>query len=357
MVHQQVEKHLPKSITYDTFVALEKNKVQKVELYESKNITVSYCFNKYDKINFKRKNHKIYRALSKKIDNSYDLIHAHSLFTNGVSARRFGKKHEIPYVVTVRSTDLVTFFKKMVHLRKMGIEVLLDAEKIILLSSKSFETLKRYIPRKYIPKIENKIEIVPNGINNFWFENANNESKRIQKDIQLLHVGDISRRKNILQTVRVLEYLNDMSKSHFTLNVVGRVRSKRIFKKIKNKEDINYYGLISKEDLIDIYRRNDILIVPSIKETFGLVYPEAMSQGLPVIYTKNEGFDGQFEDGVVGYAVIPKDTKDISDKILKIIEHYEELSSNALKLYAKFDWTLITKEIVKIYEEVGGQIV
>ena len=29
--------------------------------------------------------------------------------------------------------------------------------------------------------------------------------------------------------------------------------------------------------------------MPSKHETFGLVYAEAMTQGLPVIYTKNEG--------------------------------------------------------------------
>lgn len=40
--------------------------------------------------------------------------------------------------------------------------------------------------------------------------------------------------------------------------------------------------------------------MPSHKETFGLVYAEAMSQGLPIIYTKNQGFDGQFPDGYVG---------------------------------------------------------
>ena len=38
-----------------------------------------------------------------------------------------------------------------------------------------------------------------------------------------------------------------------------------------------------------IYRENDIYVMPSIIETFGLVYAEAMSQGLPVIYTRGQG--------------------------------------------------------------------
>ena len=38
--------------------------------------------------------------------------------------------------------------------------------------------------------------------------------------------------------------------------------------------------------------------LPSHAETFGLVYVEAMSQGLPIIY-EGQGFDKQFQDGEV----------------------------------------------------------
>ena len=43
----------------------------------------------------------------------------------------------------------------------------------------------------------------------------------------------------------------------------------------------------------------------SLGESFGLTYAEAMSQGVPVIYSKGQGFDGQFKEGVVGYHVDP----------------------------------------------------
>jgi glycosyltransferase involved in cell wall biosynthesis len=58
-----------------------------------------------------------------------------------------------------------------------------------------------------------------------------------------------------------------------------------------------------KEKLLNNYRNSDIFIMPSYNETFGLVYIEAMSQGLPIIYTQNEGVDGYFKEGSVGYSV------------------------------------------------------
>ena len=61
--------------------------------------------------------------------------------------------------------------------------------------------------------------------------------------------------------------------------------------------------------------------MPSYTESFGLVYAEAMSQKLPVIYSKGQGFDGQFEEGLVGYHVSPYDVKDIANGILKALEN------------------------------------
>ena len=44
--------------------------------------------------------------------------------------------------------------------------------------------------------------------------------------------------------------------------------------------------------------------MPSITETFGLVYGEALSQGLLIIYTKGQGFDGQIKEKLAGYSDI-----------------------------------------------------
>lgn len=58
--------------------------------------------------------------------------------------------------------------------------------------------------------------------------------------------------------------------------------------------------------------------MPSFTESFGLVYAEAMSQGLPVIYSKGQGFDGQFAEGVVGYHVDAHDPEELCENIIKM---------------------------------------
>lgn len=46
---------------------------------------------------------------------------------------------------------------------------------------------------------------------------------------------------------------------------------------------------MDKTKIIDVYRDSDIFVMPSKFETFGLVYVEALTQGLHLIYTKGQG--------------------------------------------------------------------
>jgi glycosyltransferase involved in cell wall biosynthesis len=74
-------------------------------------------------------------------------------------------------------------------------------------------------------------------------------------------------------------------------------------------------------ELIDIYRANDIFVMPSFTESFGLVYAEAISQGLPVVYSIGQGFDRQFPEGEVGYHADPNSAQSVADAILTYFLH------------------------------------
>jgi len=84
---------------------------------------------------------------------------------------------------------------------------------------------------------------------------------------------------------------------------------------------------------------------------FGLVYPEAMTQGLPVIYSKGQGFDKQFVEGTVGYLVNSKNEEEIADRIIDIMGNYETISRNCIQLSDKFDWAKIAGEYERVYQE------
>lgn len=316
---------------------------------------ISKNYNKFDRIIFHLKAYKILKDIQKKYDiEKYDILHAHSLFSNGVIAWKLYKKYNIPYVVAVRNTDLNIFFKKMIHLRKLGINILKDSKKIIFLS-KSYEEniIKNYIPKKFRKKIQEKSTVIPNGVDNFWIENKNKiKTIKNTKEINLLYVGEINKNKNLLTTVKAIEYL---IKEGYKVNysVVGKASNQKILKKIEQYDFVNYLGIKTKEKLLEIYRDNDIFIMPSFTETFGLVYVEAMTQGLPIVYSKGQGFDRQFKDGTVGYSVLSNNSEEILIVIKKILKKYNLISEKAIRLSTNFDWNIIEEKYFNIYIKIN----
>lgn len=313
--------------------------------------TISKNHTKYDRFIFHVKQIKIYNDLIRKNDlKNFSIIHAHSLFTNGYVAMKIKKDFNIPYIVAIRNTDVNIFFRKMVYLRKLGMKILRDADRIIFISKPyRDEVIQRYIPEKYRNEIYSKSLIIPNGIDDYWFENIVTKKKEPSfATLRLLQIGDINKNKNIETTVKAIELLKE-KKYDVKLDVVGQVKDQKVFDKIKDLNFVNYLGYKTKDELMKIYRKNDIFILPSINETFGLVYAEAMSQGLPVIYSKGQGFDGQFKNGEVGISVNPYDPFMIADAIIEILRTYNEKSTLCLELCNRFRWEFISRQYVEIY--------
>ncbi|WP_315168868.1 glycosyltransferase family 4 protein [Metaclostridioides mangenotii] len=323
------------------------------------NYIYSNCFNKIDRVSFNLKNNKIYSDLNEKVDlDSIDVVHAHSLFVNGYVAYKLKRDKNIDYIVAVRNTDVNTFFKKMIHLRKLGIDILKNAKKIIFISSRYQDfVIDNYIPEHLKEEIKQKSIVVPNGIDEFWFNNLELEPKIIKKNnIKLIYVGKLDKNKNIRTSIEVINKLNKMG-YNATLDIVGDgpefTKLKELENRAEYKNKITLYGYMEKEDIMNLYRKNDIFIMPSKYETFGLVYIEAITQGLPVIYTRGQGFDGYFDEGTVGYGVKYDDVEEITDSILKIFEkeiwNFKDIEE---ELKGSFDWKNVALEYKKIYCDI-----
>lgn len=356
-VHKQLQKSLlDRGIDTVTYVPLAKGYVPRDECkYEYEDyIEYSECYNSIDRYIFHLKHSKILSDIRKKFEfQEFDLVHAHSLFSNGYIALQLKKKYNISYIVAVRDTDVNTFFRYMVHLRNLGVQILQEAEKIIFLS-KAYRSLlvNNYIPEQLRDKIMEKVEIIPNGIDSFWLNNKGETKLPSQLgDVRLVYAGVVNKRKNLTTTIKAIDILQK-SGYKVLFDVVGRIEDETIYNQIKDLSFVKYIKPQSKEKLRDIYIDNDIFVMPSITETFGLTYAEAMSQGLPVIYSKGQGFDGQFKEGEIGYSVNCFDANEIAEKLLSILSSYEEKSKNCIVQSEKFNWDLVTKDYIHIYNNL-----
>src|SRR5699024_2085410 len=187
----------------------------------------------------------------------------------------------------------------------------------------------------------------------YWHKNAEAKDYSIQsKKINLLFIGSINKNKNLYATILACKRLMEEGYD-VTLHVIGNgpklEDAEKLCADLSIQDNVIFYGYIDdKKRLLSIYRSSDIFVMPSYRETFGLVYIEAMSQGLPVIYSRNQGIDGYFIDGEVGYSIDPNDFKSIVIAVEKIVRKYDVISYNCYLESKKFNW----KEISSFYSNI-----
>lgn len=279
-----------------------------------------------------------------------EILHGNMAFSDGYICRYISKKYNIPYVISFRDTDMNSnFLWKLPWLRKELFKNLLGAKRVIFLSSSYKNKLIDKLPLKYKEIISCKSIVIPNGIDDIFINNSFFR-KKAPKSLKLIFIGKVGPRKNLELTVEAIKKLLNKG-INISLDVVGVIEDEYYEKLIFSNSFISYHEPCGKEKILSLLRSADIFAMVSHTETFGLVYAEAMSQGVPVLYTRGQGFDNQFEDGVVGYSVSDYNSDELAKKIELVWDNYLEFSQNCTILSKKFSWQKIIMELRKVYEE------
>ncbi|MDO4746499.1 MAG: glycosyltransferase family 4 protein [Bacillota bacterium] len=125
-----------------------------------------------------------------------------------------------------------------------------------------------------------------------------------QGRIRVLYAGKLIRRKRVDYIIKALSRIE---RGKIQLDIVGEGpesdKLKDMVLKEKLEDFVIFHGQQSRETVIEMMKSADVFCMPSVEETFGLVYIEAMACGCVTIGTKGEGIDGLIQDGVNGYLV------------------------------------------------------
>lgn len=282
--------------------------------------------------------------------NEVDLVHAHFILNDGLIAYKIYKRFKIPYIVSVRTSCINVLKKKIAFHNYISSLFVLNYASTIVFQSYVFQNkLLSEIPWFLKKRILNKSQIISNGIDTFWHKHIyKKRNLPIGNRFSILTVASIEQNKNLLSIAKITSKLNSDG-YNVIYNIVGPIIDKKIYDKLTSIQNVQYYGALGKENLLQVYRQSDIFVMVSHRETFGMVFAEAMSQGLPIVYTKGEGFDGQFKEGLVGYHASSNSEIEIENAILNVLANYQQLSENALKFSGTFRWENISDRFTAIY--------
>ena len=275
---------------------------------------------------FKKNAKKALESLLEKED--IDIIHGHYLFPAGAAAVEVGNEHGIKTYVTAHGSDMFEVYKKQPIMRSTLKNVLKRADVVLAVSN----ALRHEIIATGVSGISNKTRICWNSVDIEKF--SQNEDNSFRNELGLtdkpivLFVGNLIKRKNVDSLLEAKKIAN----SNYYLVIVG---DGPLFKKLKKKvEDENIRDVIftgSRNDVENIIPSCDVLVLPSLSESFGLVLIEALACGKPVIGSNVGGITEIITDDV-GLLVNPNKVSSIASAIDRIIndgEFRNLLSSNA----------------------------
>lgn len=117
---------------------------------------------------------------------------------------------------------------------------------------------------------------------------------------------------------------------------------------------VTFTGRIPLTELVELYRRTAVLVMPSMFEGFGLPVAEAMACGTPVVAARAGSLPevvGEDQEG--GLLVPPGDAKALAESIHKLLSRpawAKELGARArARVEARFSWQRTARETVEVY--------
>jgi len=295
-----------------------------------------------------------------------DLIHAHFGYPEGWVAylAKTDSKLQSPLVVTLHGYDILTepltgYGIRLNRRYEILVKRVLEKAEAVLVASKAaFNEASKLV------NDIGKLYLIPNGVDLVRF-NPKLDGNIIRKRFALED-------KQIIFTVRrhiprygisylLLAAKLILSKAKDVVFIIGGDGPflnyhKQLARRLNISSNVIFTGKIASRDLPLFYVASDIIVVPSLQETWGLVATEAMACGKPVVASNVGGLPDQIIDGYNGFLVHPRDPEALANKILYLLENPLEarkMGSNGRRLAVeRFDIEKRVDKIVNLYEKL-----
>lgn len=179
------------------------------------------------------------------------------------------------------------------------------------------------------------IRVFPLGVDCEVFKPNN---KSFSKDIKLLYVGRIVEWKRVHLAIEAIHNLVKNGYTDAVLHIIGPTFSEKYLIELKSyvkannlEQNVFFLGLKNHNELMPYFQEADLFLLPSDKETFGMVMIESMACETPVVGIDCPGGPKDvIESGVDGLLSLPQT---YATDVLNLIEDKEKL--NTMKTNAR----------------------
>jgi teichuronic acid biosynthesis glycosyltransferase TuaC len=305
--------------------------------------------------------HSLYVSLRRWMDETerdfpFDLIHAHTVYPDGVAAVMLGRACQRPTVITVHGGD-VNIHLRHPLVKRLGRRALSSADRVIAVSS----SLQRALVEEHRLKPE-RITVIPNGVDVTRFAPIARPEAEARLGLhhtapRILYVGAIAESKGIAHLLKAIHRLRHGRSCPVQLTLVGQgdyePAARALAGQLDIAEVVTFAGQKPNEEIPVWLNACDVVVLPSVSEGFGVVLVEAMACGKPVVATTCGG-PQDIVTPETGVLVPPADDAALAEALLEVLRHGdrfppERIRQRALDNYA---YDHVASRIAGVYEEV-----
>jgi len=290
-----------------------------------------------------------------------DILHGHWAFPGGYIAYLMSKIFRKPFVVTIHGGE-INMLKKFKFLQKIVINSLNQSSTIVANSNFTKNKMIKLGAK------EEKIKIIKVPPNFVKVETNAENIKTFKKQFTephskiVLFVGRLVELKGVEYLIRSLINIKKTD-VHLIIAGDGPLRNdlEKLTSSLDLENNVTFFGRADKEELGLLHSISDVLVCPSIidsegaTEGLGLVIPEAMKSGLPVIASAVGGIIDTVKNEANGLLVEEKNPIAIAnaiDRILSDDELTKKIIENSKKTVVEFSPGTIGNMYFKIFQKI-----
>jgi glycosyltransferase involved in cell wall biosynthesis len=271
-----------------------------------------------------------------------DLIHGH-VYWAAFSAVFAGRLQGLPVVVSEHHTDIVEGRlsrrdRVIARITFRCAEVVCPVSQALMLSMAELEPKGHYA-------------VVPNTVDVETFAAAGHSGSGDDGPRLLTVSGLWARRKGLQDLLGALRMLRGRY-PNVRLQLAGDGPDRHELELAAEELPVDFLGACSRDELVELMREADVLVMPSTAETFGIAPLEALAAGLPVVATTAFPVAELIAE-LGGLIVRPGDTSALSEAITSAVSGRSCVRNDAAaQLSSKFGLDATGRQWEAIYRSV-----
>jgi len=285
-----------------------------------------------------------------------DILHVHYAIPHAASgylARDMVGRDKLKLITTLHGTDITLVGKE---------PSFFPLTRFVIEQSDAVTAVSGFLAREThkVFGVERSIDVIPNFVDTRLFHPRTDDQRRYSYvgpgESLIVHASNFRPVKNLNAVVEVFARVAAERPARLLLLGDGPERPDVLCRldKLGLADRVSAPGLI--EDLADEVALADLMLLPSLHESFGLVALEAMSCGVPVIATNQGGTDEFIDDGVNGFLRDPHDVEGMAAVALEVLSDparqrhlAEEARRDAVE---SFGARCVLKSYIDLYDRV-----